>query len=122
MQAERRLKRRLSESFDKCHPDGWQTAFRAGVGGQKIGTPDQYFAAEGKSAWIESKVLPNGLTDLQAHQINQMRSAGLRVLVLIADPDSGVIQLLNGGEGSGAPRDVWSGQAFSPAFWRAVFG
>lgn len=118
---ERRLKKRLAEAFDKAYPEGWYTAIRAGIGGQKIGTPDQYFAVRGRSAWIESKVLPNGLTDLQAHQINAMRLAGLRVLVLVACPKTGVLQLMNGGEGSDHPIDIWSGAAFSTAFWKAVF-
>jgi hypothetical protein len=61
------------------------------------------------------------LTDLQAHQINQMRGAGLRVLVLAACPKTGVLQLLNGGEGLEQPIDIWSGTAFSAGFWKTAF-
>jgi hypothetical protein len=119
---ERRLKTKLSDDFQKRFPDNsWYTSIRSGIGGQKAGMPDQVFKPHGgRTTWIESKVLPRKVTALQRRQLIRMRNAGMRVLVLTADPKTGLMTLekvLN----DGAPwLRVWEGQGFSDAFWKAA--
>lgn len=135
MTPERCLKKRLRESFERhCPaPGGWNTSLRGGIGGQKFGMPDQVFAFNGRTVWIESKVLPHKLTATQFRQITAMRAAGMRVLTLTYCPVTKILQLHQGGEdgkplpispwtGKPPPTDIWNGQAFSTKFWKEALG
>lgn len=52
---------------------------------QKSGVPDDYFAAENKTAWVEAKANGKWLEPSQQLVIPQMVNAGLRVVIVDAD-------------------------------------
>ena len=86
IQPEAKLKRKLREGFEAVTggpkgPNAFCTALVASLG-QKPGLPDQFFAVGGRSVWIESKVEPNDLSDIQRHTIGRMVRAGAKVRVL----------------------------------------
>ncbi len=86
MQPEAKFKSKLREGFDRFYAA--KPVFRFACAAsifQKPGLPDDYFAAEGKTAWIESKVDDGWLEKSQQLTIPQMVNAGIRVLIASAD-------------------------------------
>lgn len=87
-QPEAKFKRKLREGFEAVTggpkaPDAICAPLVASLG-QKAGLPDQFFAAWGRSVWIESKVDPNDLSNIQRITIGRMVRGGARVVVLTA--------------------------------------
>jgi len=84
VQPETKLKRKLDQGFvnlfGKVGSDSFHTSIEKGPG-QKSGLPDRFYAALGGHAWVEAKVLPNKLSQLQALTCARLARAGCRVVL-----------------------------------------
>jgi len=81
-QPEAKLKKALGDGFDKVFGAKSKTAFWSYVTGHKDGFPDLYFAALGRSVWIEAKMGDNDLESSQKSTIPRMVAGGAVVLLL----------------------------------------
>lgn len=113
------LKRRLRTSFDMFFPTGWHTSLRGGMMGQKSGLPDSMWCADGKTVWIESKVAPRNLTQLQGKTgLTLAMTGGMRVWCLTFHPASAIYELHSLGGRPWAPIQRTS---LDLNFWKDVF-
>ncbi len=91
MQPESKMKRRLDRAFDTLlggdRNDSYRTAIEKGQG-QRSGLPDRFYAGLGGHCWVEAKILPNVLSDLQEQVIQRLAKAGVRVVVISLEKSS----------------------------------
>ncbi len=83
----RHVKQHLTDGFDEVFgaksPDSYWNYMR----GVKWGTPDLFFAALGRSAWVEAKMAPNSLEKSQELMLPRIaRAGGVPVYVLTGEP------------------------------------
>lgn len=80
---ETHLKKKLYQalqSFPNCYRRKLSNPFRAGI-------LDFYVLWQGKSVWLELKIIPNKLTPLQKKEIQEIRSAGGLAYGVFAEPN-----------------------------------
>lgn len=85
---ETHLKKKIYQALKpfNCYHRKLSNPFRAGI-------PDYYLLYNGKSVWIEAKVLPNKLTPLQKQEIQEIRQSGGLAYGLFAEPDFSLFYL-----------------------------
>lgn len=88
-QPEAKLKKALKEGFEAVFGKYGPDSFWSYVKGTKWGLPDQFFAALDRSAWIESKIDPNGLEKSQELTVPRMARGGAIVWLLQGDTHKG---------------------------------
>ncbi len=81
-QPEAKFKKKLCEAYEKTFSKGFHFYFPAAV---KYGVPDLYFTIRGRGVWVEAKVADNVLSKIQTVQIEKMRGAGERVVIVRVD-------------------------------------
>lgn len=84
-QPETRFKRLFDRWFDRLfthrqHGRSYRTAIEKGQG-QRSGLPDRFYARNGH-AWVESKVEPYRLSELQLSVCRRLARSGCRVLAI----------------------------------------
>lgn len=85
-QPESKFKEKLVTAFcdltgGKRHPDSFYFYIIAN-GQQRAGVPDLFFTALGGHAWVEAKVHPNTLSEIQLVNMTRMRRGGSRAMIL----------------------------------------
>lgn len=81
-QPEGKLKTALCEGFEHAFGRKAKHAFCSYMSGTKDGIPDLFFAALGRSVWVEAKVEGNKLEKSQRVTIARMVAGGATVLLL----------------------------------------
>jgi hypothetical protein len=81
-QPEAKLKAALGDGFEEAFGPKSKHAFWSYMKGHKDGIPDLFFAALGRSVWIEVKVDDNDLEKSQSVTIARMVAGGAVVLLL----------------------------------------
>lgn len=88
-QPEAKLKTALAEGFEKVFGSKSPDTFWAYMKSTKWGVPDQFFAALGRSVWVEAKIGQNSLEPSQGLTIPRMVRGGAIVWLASGDTHKG---------------------------------
>lgn len=88
-QPEAKLKKALAEGFEEVFGKKSPNTFWGYMKSPKWGVPDQFFAALGRSVWVESKIGENSLEPSQELTIPRMVRGGAVVWLAAGDTHKG---------------------------------